>query len=98
MKKNTDSIEEFDFGFSFVDEDYEEVKEASNKLQSEYTSTVEQVEDLQQRVDLLYRSILPFLDNLCKNPEKSTILWPNRVEKIEQFKKKLKQITEGNTK
>lgn len=98
MNKKPDSFEEFDFGFSFVDEDYEEVKEASNKLQSEYTFTIEQVEDLQQRVDLLYRSILPFLDNLCKNPEKSTIHWPNRVDKIEQFKKKLKQIAEGNTK
>jgi hypothetical protein len=98
MNKKPDSIEEFDFGFSFVDEDYEEVKQASDKLQSEYTSTIEQVEDLHQRVDLLYRSILPFLDNLCKNPEKSTIHWPNRVDKIEQFKKKLKQIAEGNTK
>jgi hypothetical protein len=98
MNKKPDSIEEFDFGFSFIDEDYEEVKEASNKLQSEYTSTIEQVEDLQQRVFQLYHSILPFLDNLCKNPEKSTIHWPNRVEKIEQFKKKLKQIAEGNVK
>lgn len=98
MKKTTDPIEEFDFGFSFVDEEYEEVKEASNKLQTEYTSTIGQVEDLQTRVDLLYRSILPFLDNLCKNPEKTTILWPNRVEKIEQFKKRLRQIAEGSNK
>jgi hypothetical protein len=98
MNKNPDSIEEFDFGFSFVDEDYEDVKQASNKLQTEYTSTIEQMEDLQQRVNLLYNSILPFLDNLCKNPEKSTIHWPNRVGKIEQFKKKLKQIAEGKTK
>lgn len=98
MNKKQDSIEEFDFGFSFVDEEYEQVKEASDKLQTEYTTTVEQVGDLQNRVDLLYRSILPFLDNLCKNPEKSTILWPNRVDKIEQFKKRLKQIAEGNHK
>lgn len=98
MNKKPDSIDEFDFGFSFVDEDYEEVKQASDKLQSKYSSTIEQVEDLQNRVDLLYRSILPFLDNLCKNPEKSTILWPNRVEKIEAFKKRLKQIAEGKHK
>lgn len=95
MNKKPDSIEEFDFGFSFFDESYEEVSKAKNNLQTEYTSTIEQVEDLQNRVDLLYSSILPFLDNLCKNPEKSTIHWPNRVEKIEQFKKKLKQISEG---
>jgi hypothetical protein len=98
MNKKTDSIDEFDFGFSFVDENYEEVKLASDKLQNEYTTTKEQVEDLQKRVDLLYRSILPFLDNLCKNPEKSTILWPNRVQKIELFKKKLKLIAEGKNK
>jgi hypothetical protein len=98
MNKKPDSIDDFDFGFSFVDEDYEEVKQASDKLQSKYSSTIDQVEDLQNRVDLLYRSILPFLDNLCKNPEKSTILWPNREEKIEAFKKRLKQIAEGKPK
>jgi hypothetical protein len=98
MNKKPDSIDDFDFGFSFVDEDYEEVKQASDKLQSKYSSTIDQVEDLQNRVDLLYRSILPFLDNLCKNPEKSTILWPNRAEKIEAFKKRLKQIAEGKPK
>jgi hypothetical protein len=95
MNKNTDSVDEFDFGFSFVDEDYEEVKQVSDKLQKEYTNSIEHVEELRRRLDLLHRSILPFLDNLCKNPEKSTILWPNRVEKIEQFKKKLQQIVEG---
>jgi hypothetical protein len=82
MNKKPDSIDEFDFGFSFVDEDYEEVKQTSDKLKSEYSSTIEQVEDLQKRVNLLHLSILPFLDNLCKNPDKSTIHWPNRVEKI----------------
>jgi hypothetical protein len=98
MNKKTDSIEEFDFGFSFLDEDYEEVKQASDDLKAGYLSSVEQQADLQKRVDLLYHSILPFLDNLCKNPEKTTIVWPNRVEKIEQFKTRLKQIAEGNTK
>lgn len=95
MNKNTDSVVDFDFGFSFVDEDYEEVKQTQNKLQQENSTTKEQVEELQQRIDLLYKSILPFLNNLCKNPEKTTILWPNRVEKIEQYKKQLKDIAEG---
>jgi hypothetical protein len=95
MNKKPDSIEEFDFGFSFVNENYEEIKEVSQKLQQEYSNSQEQLEDLQQRVDLLYKSIIPFLDNLCKNPEKTTILWPNRVEKIEKFKKTLEQIAKG---
>jgi uncharacterized protein Yka (UPF0111/DUF47 family) len=99
MNKKPDSVEaEFDFGFSFVDEDYEEVKEVSNKLQKDHQNTLEEVKDLEKRLDTLYNSILPFLDNLCKNPEKSTIHWPNRVEKIEQYKKKLQQIVEGRHK
>ena len=78
------------------EEEDEEVKESQTKLKEENSTTREQVEDLQYRVDLLHQSILPFLNNLCKNPEKSTILWPNRVNKIEQFKERLKQIAEGN--
>jgi uncharacterized protein Yka (UPF0111/DUF47 family) len=95
MKKEIDSVEEFDFGFSFVDEEYEAVKEDQGKLQRENKTTKGQVKDLEERLDLLYRSILPFLNNLCKNPENSTILWPNRVERIEQFKDRLKNIAEG---
>ena len=95
MNKHTDPVADFDFGFSFVDENYEEVKETQTKLQQENMTTKEQVEDLQKRIDLLHKSILPFLNNLCKNPEKSTILWPNRVEKIEQYKKHLQKIVQG---
>lgn len=94
--KKTDPLDDFDFGFSFVDEEYEEVKEIQSKLQQENLTTREELEELQNRVDLLYKSILPFLNNLCKNPEKSTILWPNRVKKIEEYKEKLKQIATGD--
>lgn len=96
--KNTENLGNFDFGFSFVDEDYEEVKEVNNKLNQEYTNSQQEVEDLRARLDLMYNSIVPFLDNLCKNPEKSTILWPNRVEKIQAYKLKLKSIVEGKNK
>lgn len=95
MKKQVEN-EEFDFGFSFVDEDYEEVKEVNTKLNKEYADSQEKIDDLQRRLNILHSSIIPFLDNLCKNPEKSTILWPNRVEKIQAYKKKLQQIVEGN--
>jgi uncharacterized protein YeeX (DUF496 family) len=88
---------DFDFGFSFVDENYEEVKEVNTKLNKEYADSQEKIDDLQKRLMLLHSSIIPFLDNLCKNPEKSTILWPNRVEKIQAYKKKLQQIVEGNS-
>jgi predicted ABC-class ATPase len=96
MKKELEDLSDMDFGFSFVDEDYEEVKETSQKLQQDHQDIMEEVKDLRRRLDLLHRSIVPFLDNLCKNPDKSTIHWPNRVEKIEQYKQKLKQIVEGS--
>ena len=91
MKKE-DKIEDFDFGFSFADEEVEEVKE---NLTSIIRNDQQKIEELENRMHLLYSSIIPFLDNLCKNPEKSTIHWPNRVEKIQEYKIKLKQIVEG---
>jgi chromosome segregation ATPase len=94
MKKEHD-LEENDFGFSFVDDAYEEVKEVKEKLEKDYSSSVSQIEDLQARLDEMYSSIELFLDNLCKNPEKSTIHWPNRVEKIQSYKKKLEKIAKG---
>jgi hypothetical protein len=95
MNKKTDSVAEFDFGFSFVDEEYEEVKNFAAKTKEGLDISKVEVDDLHKRVDLLYNTIVPFLDNLCKNPEKSTILWPNRVDKIQQYKSRLKQIAEG---
>lgn len=47
------------------------------------------------RIQKMLDMIEPFLNNLCQNPEKSTINWPNRVEKIEEFKTKLRSIANG---
>jgi hypothetical protein len=94
MKKE-DTIEDFDFGFSFTDD----VFETENKVEELKTSLMtdrEKIADLEKRMNMLYNSILPFLDNLCSNPEKSTIHWPNRVQKIQQYKKKLQSIVEGD--
>lgn len=90
MKKEA-KIENFDFGFSFADEEVHEVE----NLEAVIREDQEKIEDLENRLKLLYSSIVPFLDNLCKNPEKSTIHWPNRVEKIQEYKDKLKLIVEG---
>lgn len=75
----------FDFGFSFVEETDDDQRILSDQ---------EQIENLKIKLDKLYNSIIPFLNNLCKDPEKATIHWPNRVEKINAYKEKLKQILE----
>ena len=89
-------IIEFDFGFSFIDDEIEEVKETASKLETAKAEHQAAIEDLQERLNRLYNSITPFLDNLCKNPEKSTIYWPDRVNKISAYKDKLLSIVEGN--
>lgn len=84
MKKPTIEIaEDFDFGFTFGEDNSEVLQARTNE-----------VEDLRKRLDMLHKAILPFLDNLMKSPDKP-IVWNNRVEKIEEFKKKLKKIAEG---
>ena len=89
-------IIDFDFGFSFIDDEIEEVKQTAIQAESTIADTQAAAADLQERLNRLYNSITPFLDNLCNNPEKSTIYWPDRVTKIQAYKEKLLSIVEGN--
>tara|TARA_B100001094_G_scaffold8773_1_gene7898 strand:- start:772 stop:1038 length:267 start_codon:yes stop_codon:yes gene_type:complete len=75
-------INQFDFGFTAVDEDeLEVVQKQTQKLQS----TSGKVEEAEEKLNKLYNSILPLLSNLKMNPEKDYIYWPNRNEKVEEF-------------
>lgn len=47
---------------------------------------------IKSKASELLDAIMPFLDNLAKNPEKDHIRWVGRAEKIEKFKKKLLDI------
>ena len=83
----------FDFGFTLVnEEELEAVQNASSKLES-VSSTVDATQD---RLDKLFNAIQPLLTNLKQNPEKEYILWPNRLEKIEQFESYVLNIYKGN--
>lgn len=86
----TDDI--FDFGFTAVDEDeLQAVQEAKDTA----IAVTTQAGGVQEKLDKLYNAIVPLLNNLKKNPEKEYILWPNRVEKVEQFEAKLLDIYQG---
>jgi hypothetical protein len=43
----------------------------------------------EDKVDGLRKMIMPLLNNLSKNPEKDTIVWPNRDKSIKAFIKKM---------
>ena len=73
---------DFDFGFTAVTEDE---LEAVQKTKTTVTSA-------QDKLDRLYNAITPLLNNLKKNPEKEYILWPNRLEKVEQFEDYIQKI------
>ena len=79
----------FDFGFTAVDEtELEAVKQAKDTAQKMAVG----VDATQDKLDKLYNAIVPLLNNLKKNPEKEYILWPNRIEKVEQFEDHLYKI------
>jgi hypothetical protein len=78
----------FDFGFTAVNEDE---LEAVQQLSTQ----VEEATSLEERVNKLYNSITPLLNQLKANPSKEYIYWPNRVEKIEQFEDHLYKIYKG---
>ena len=82
-------LEKFDFGFTAVDEDeLEVVQKQSQKLES----TSGKAEELEDKLNKLYNSILPLLSNLKANPEKEYIYWPKRTDKIEEFEDRIKEI------
>lgn len=86
------SDEIFDFGFTAVNEDELASVEISKKIVED---TEANANDLHSRLNKLYASIIPLLENLKKNPEKEYILWPDRTKKIEEFQSKLLDIFEG---
>lgn len=79
----------FDFGFTAVDET--ELK-AVQQTQALAQDAEQAALGNQEKLDKLYNAIQPLLANLKKNPEKEYILWPNRIEKVDQFEDYLRKI------
>jgi|TARA_R110001592_G_scaffold161902_1_gene394737 hypothetical protein len=82
----------FDFGFTLVDENELEVVQ---QAQASVASTTASVSETQEKLDKLFNAVQPLLNNLKQNPEKEYILWPKRLEKIEQFEDHIQKIYKG---
>lgn len=74
-----------DFGFSFIDDNA--INTDTDKKEVEILK--KRTKRLEDKIQGVVDMITPLLDNLMINPEKKTINWPNRVEKIQEFKQKL---------
>ena len=79
----------FDFGFTAVDETELQAVQDAEKAKGDVEV---KANTNQEKLDKLYNAITPLLNNLKKNPEKDYILWPNRVEKVDQFEDLLRKI------
>lgn len=82
----------FDFGFTAVTEDE---LQAVQSIKAEEAMISESLYNAQVKLDQLYNAIAPLLNSLKQNPEKDYILWPNRLEKVEQFEDHLQAIYKG---
>ena len=75
-------IDQFDFGFTAVDENE---LEAVQKLSTEASTVAASAEQNEEKLNSLYNAILPLLSNLKANPEKDYIYWPHSTEKVDAF-------------
>lgn len=90
MTKKTIKDFDDDFGFSTVD-----TEEILSYNQSELDTLSAEKEDLYLRLDKMYNAIDKLLINLSKNPQQELIKWPNRLERIQEFRFKLERIRKG---
>jgi hypothetical protein len=88
----SNTIKDFDddFGFSTVD-----TEEILSYNQSEIDNLLVENEDLKTRLEKMQKAIDKLLTNLSKNPQQELIKWPNRLERIAEFRIKLERIRKG---
>ena len=96
-KMAVDKFEEFDFGFSVITEDElkQHEKQQIETLAKHAQSTAVEALSYKERLDTMYKMILPLITNLAKDPSKEYILWPNREKKLLEFKAKLDSLMNG---
>jgi hypothetical protein len=82
-----------DGGFSFLND--KKIPGHDHQDDFDYTSGKDLPEELnfnQNKLEALKAEILPFLENLKKEPEKNMLHWPNRSEVIDRQIQRIKQI------
>ena len=59
-----------------------------------WAETENEIQLYKDKLNQLYKAIMPLLNNLRENPESSMIHWPNRIKDIDEFVKKINKIVE----
>jgi len=96
-KMITDDIFDNDFGFSAASEEelkkYE--KQQLQQLTKKVDSSVAEASTYKERLETMYKMIVPLINNLSKDPQKEYILWPGRDKRLAEFKQKLDALMDG---
>lgn len=87
-----------DFGFSAVSEDElksleRELKQQVEQKEQELSLTSKEYKD---KLEALYKLIMPLLLNLKKDDSKEYIYWPDRTKKMTAFIEKVNKIIEND--
>lgn len=94
MIKQPYNLEDNDFGFSAVSE--EELKSLENQLKKEVSQKSHELQQVEEsykgKLEQLYTTVMPLLQNLAKDSEKEYIYWPQRTDKMKAFISKVNQI------
>ena len=84
----------FDFGFTAVSED--ELKTIERELEAKVADRDTQLKQVaasyEERLDTLYKMVMPLLNNLAKDAEKDYIYWPGRQKKMQEFIKQVESL------
>jgi len=83
-----------DFGFSAVSED--ELKSMERQLQQQVEQKEQELsltsKEYKDKLETLYKLIMPLLLNLAKDDDKEYIYWPERTKKMKAFIDKVDKL------
>ncbi len=87
-----------DFGFSAVSED--ELKSMERQLQQQVQQKEQELsltsKEYKDKLETLYKLIMPLLLNLAKDDDKEYIYWPERTKKMKAFIDKVDKLVNND--
>ena len=85
---------DFDFGFTAVSEDELKVieRELEAKVAIQDTQLKQVAASYEEKLNTLYKMVMPLLNNLAKDAEKDYIYWPGRQKKMQEFIKQVEAL------
>lgn len=92
----TTNLGDFDFGFTAVSET--ELKAMEQQLKQTVEQQSAELEAVsrsyEEKLNTLYKMVMPLLKNLAKDSEKDYIFWPDRHKKMNDFIVKVDALME----